>query len=209
MVTVYLVDDHPLVVETLRSAIARRSGLECVGWSHDGRRAVDEVSALRPQVIVLDMRIPDFGGSEVLRSLAERALPTKGLVLSAYVDSAAVHEALSLGARGYLSKLSAADTVCDAILAVARGETVLPPQVRSALSTELQRQPGGGGPTLTEREREILIRLADGLSVPRIADELRLSPGTVRTHLQKMYGKLGVSNQAGAVAAGMRLKILS
>lgn len=205
-VSVYLVDDHPLVLETLSSVIARRPGMECIGASTDGRHAIEQIAQLRPSVVVLDMRMPGLDGERVLRELSDRRLPVLVLALSGDVDGEAARRALTLGASGYLSKHAGADEVGDAILAVARGVTVLPDQLQPELD---QSRPGRPrGPALTRRELEILAQLAEGRSAPRIAESLQLSPATVRGHLQTLYGKLGVSTQAGAVAAAMRLGLL-
>jgi two-component system nitrate/nitrite response regulator NarL len=207
-VTVYVADDHPLFLDGLSKAIRARPELELVGASDAGRLALSEIAELAPAVAVLDLRMPTLDGLRVLNALRRDGLPTAALILSAHVESSLVYEAIAAGARGYLSKLTSEQEVCEAISAVARGETVLPPEVQPALLDEIRRRGTPDRPLLSERELEVLRLLADGLAVPRIAEELHLSPATVRTHLQNLYEKLGVSSQAAAVASAMRLGLL-
>jgi two-component system nitrate/nitrite response regulator NarL len=207
-VTVYVADDHPLFLDGLAKAIRARPELELVGSSDDGRVALSDIVDLAPAVAVLDLRMPTLDGLRVLNALRRDGLPTAALILSAHVESTVVYEALAAGARGYLSKLTSEQAVCEAIAAVARGETVLPPEVQPALLDEIRRRGTPDRPLLTDREHEVLRLLADGSAVPRIADQLHLSPATVRTHLQNLYEKLGVSSQAAAVASAMRLGLL-
>ncbi len=207
-VTVYVADDHPLFLDGLAKAIRARPELELVGASDDGRVALSDIAELAPAVAVLDLRMPTLDGLRVLNALRRDGLPTAALILSAHVESTLVYEALAAGARGYLSKLTSEQAVCEAIGAVARGETVLPPEVQPALLDEIRRRGTPDRPLLSEREHEVLCLLADGSAVPRIAEQLHLSPATVRTHLQNLYEKLGVSSQAAAVASAMRLGLL-
>jgi len=207
-VTVYVADDHPLFLDGLTKAIRARPELELVGASDDGRVALGDIVELAPAVAVLDLRMPTLDGLRVLNALRRDGLPTAALILSAHVESTLVYEALAAGARGYLSKLTSEQAVCEAIGAVARGETVLPPEVQPALLDEIRRRGTPDRPLLSDREHEVLRLLADGSAVPRIADQLHLSPATVRTHLQNLYEKLGVSSQAAAVASAMRLGLL-
>jgi two-component system nitrate/nitrite response regulator NarL len=130
------------------------------------------------------------------------------LFLSAYLQSSTVYGAIEAGAQGYLSKDSDPDAICGAILAVARGQTVLGPEVHDAIGEEIRLRAPAGPIPLSEREREILIMTADGLSASDIGKKLYLSPATVKTHLQRIYQKLGVSDRAAAVAEAMRAGLL-
>ncbi len=206
--TVYLAEDHPLYLAGLTEEIRRRPELELVGASAGGREALAGILELRPEVAVLDVRMPGLDGPAVLNAIRRESLPTAVLFLSAHVESTVVYDALAAGASGYLSKLTEGPRVCEAIAAVARGETVLPPEIQPALVEEIRRRRIGERPLLTTREHEVLRLLADGFTVPRMAETLHLGAATIRTHLQNLYEKLQVSTQAAAVAAAMRLGLL-
>ena len=145
----------------------------------------------------------------MLEAVKRDRLGTRVILLSAHVGSEVVYQAVAAGASGYLSKEAEAGQICDAVVAVARGETVLAPQIQAALAGEIQRHADlRERPALSEREREVLVRIADGLSAPEIGAQLHLSPATVKTHLQSLYDKLGVSERAAAVAEAMRRGLL-
>ena len=207
-VTVYVADDHPIFLAGIARAIKARPELELVGTAQEGRQALAEIIASRPEIAVLDMRIPGLSGMELVQAITRDGLLTQVLFLSAEVASAVVYDAVAAGARGYLSKLSSEREVCEAIAAVARGEIVLPPELQPGLVEEIRRRSGPGRPVLTGREREVLRLVADGLAVPAISERLHLSQATVRTHVQHLFEKLGVSSQAAAVAQAMRLRLL-
>jgi two-component system nitrate/nitrite response regulator NarL len=203
-----IADDHPLFRGALVEAIKHRPELELVGQAADGREALDLITATKPSVAVLDMRMPELDGRRVLNALVRDKSPTNVLFLTAYVDSPAAYEALGAGAAGYLAKEADADAICDAIAAVARGETVLAPNVQSEIAREIRMRSVSGRPALSPRERQVLVLTADGHSAPDIAERLHLSAATVRTHLQHLYEKLGVSDRAAAVAEAMRRGLL-
>lgn len=207
-VSVYIAEDHPLFLDGLTHAIKGRPDLEFVGSSRDGRQALSDLRALHPDVVVLDLRMPELDGHAVLNAMDRDGLNTKALVLSAHVESHLIYETLEAGASGFLSKLTDEQTVCDAIAAVARGDSVLPQELQPGLLAEIRQRRAEDRPRLTEREQAILVLLADGLTAPKIAEMLHLSPATVRTHLQNLYEKLDVSTQAAAVAVAMRQGLL-
>jgi len=185
-------------------AVRARAELEFVAEAATGRAALEEIRRSRPDVAVLDMRMPDLDGSGVLNAVTREELPTRVLFLTAHVDSAAAYEAIGAGAAGYLAKEADGDALCDAIAAVARGETVLASEIQGGIAREIQMRTAEERPVLSPRELEILGLTADGHSAPDIAEKLVLSPATVRTHLQHIYEKLGVSDRAAAVAEAMR-----
>jgi two-component system nitrate/nitrite response regulator NarL len=139
-----------------------------------------------------------------MRALAEDELETHIMFLSAFLESTTVYEAVEAGARGYISKESDADAVCDAVAAIAAGETIIGPETAGAIAEEIRLRAPAERTALSKREREILKLTANGDSAPEIAKQLYLSPATVKTHLQRIYQKLGVSDRAAAVAEAMR-----
>lgn len=205
---VVVADDHPLYRKAVIEAIKARADLRFVAEAADGRAVLDMIREERPEVALLDVRMPELDGMEVLNAVVRDGLPTRVIFLTAHVDSAGAYEAVGAGAAGYLAKEASAETICDAIAAVSRGETVLSSEVQAGIAREIRLRSGEERPLLTAREREVLGLTADGHSAPEIAELLTLSPTTVRTHLQHLYDKLGVSDRAAAVAEAMRRGLL-
>lgn len=201
---VLVADDHPVFRQGLVDALERRPDLELAGQAETGAEALEEIRRLEPDVAVLDMKMPGMDGLEVIQALAEDKLGTQVLFLSAYLDKSTVYRAIEFGARGYLSKDREAEEICDAISSVAQGQMVLGPETQQAIAEEIRLRTPSTPPSLSQRELEILSLTADGHSASRIADQLYLSPATVKTHLQRIYQKLGVSDRAAAVAEAMR-----
>jgi len=193
-VTVYVADDHPVFRDGVVMALARRPEFEVVGSADNGRAALDEIRELRPDVAVLDVRMPGLDGHLVLRAVQRDELPTRVVLLSASVEACDAEAAMSAGAMAYLSKEVTRDTISDAVAAASRGERLdgVP------LVVERERR------VLSPRELEVLRLTAGGQSAPAIGRQLHLSPETVKTHLKNVYDKLGVSDRAAAVAEGMR-----
>jgi two-component system nitrate/nitrite response regulator NarL len=204
-VRVLVADDHPIYREGIVRAIKERPDLELVGEAGDGREALERIRELTPDVAVLDIRMPELEGPQVLGALSREGLATKVLFLSAFMEPELAYRTVAEGARGYLSKEASRQEICEAILTVARGGTALAAAVQAGLASEIQqRERSDGRPDLTPRESEVLGMIAEGLSAPQIARQIQLSPTTVKTHLHTLYEKLGVSDRAAAVAEGMR-----
>jgi two-component system nitrate/nitrite response regulator NarL len=208
-VKVLLADDHPIYREGLARAIKETPELQLVAEAENGRDALDLIRDRKPDVAVLDIRMPDLDGPQVMRALRRDDVHVGVLFLSAGTDGGTSYRVVADGARGYLSKQAGRREICEAISRVARGETVLAPEVQADLASEIgRRQDATEGPALTEREREILRLVADGLSAPDIGQAIHLSPTTVKGHLHTLYEKLGVSDRAAAVAEAMRRGLL-
>ena len=159
---------------------------------------------------MLDLRLPGLDGVSAVAALEREGSSTKVVILSAFEDSATVYRAIALGARAYLQKVISGETLCRTILAVARGETVIPPALQGGLASEIRaRRERADDLLLTKRELEILRLAAEGLSAPEIADRLVVSVTTVKTHLQHVYAKLEVSDRTAAVAQAMRRGLLT
>jgi two-component system nitrate/nitrite response regulator NarL len=207
-VRVFVADDHPLVREGLLRAVGDQPALEVVGSAGNGREALDQIRRIQPDVALLDVKMPELDGIAVVRALTRDELPTRVVFLSAYVDSAVAYRALAEGAAGFLSKEASAQAVCEAIVAASRGETVLSPEVQSGIAGEIRMRAAPKRLTLSARENEVLVLIADGLSAPDIGRRLHLSPATVKGHLHSLYEKLGVKERAAAVAEAMRRGLL-
>lgn len=207
-VRVILADDHPLLREGVERAIAAYPSLELVGVASDGRQALEEIRRLRPDVAVVDLRMPGLGGMDVVHAVSRDGLSTRVMFLSGYVDSTIAYRALAEGAMGFITKEAGGKAVCEAIAAVARGEIVLSPEAQSSIAEEIRTRRDASEPALTPRERDVLRLVAEGLSAPDIGARLSLSAATVKGHLGSIYEKLGVSERAAAVAEGMRRGLL-
>jgi len=203
-VRVIVADDHPVYREGLVDVIKRRPDLDLVGEAQDGRTALETIQRERPDVAVLDMRMPGLDATDVLSAIRRDGLETRVLVLSAYQESALVYRIVAAGAGGYLSKDAGGQAICDAIVAINRGTSVASPEVSAALFSEIQLREARARPALTERQREVLQLTAEGRSAAEIADELQLSTETVRSHLHNLYERLGVTDRAAAVAEAIR-----
>jgi two-component system nitrate/nitrite response regulator NarL len=203
--TVLIADDHPLFREAITRVIAERPELALVGEASDGRAALELIRELAPDVAVIDVRMPELDGSDVLVALREEGLGTNVVFLSAFLDSKTVYDAVAAGAKAYLSKEADSEEIVEAIAAAARGDTLLGPEVQTGLAEQIRfREENDARPRLSDREHEVLKLVAQGLSAPEIGERIHLSTATVKTHLQHLYEKLGVSERAAAVAEGMR-----
>ena len=205
---VVVCDDHPLFREGMVRVLKASGGIEVVGEAADGRTALDTIRELKPDVAVVDYKMPGLDGVALAHAVARDKLPTKVLLVSAFDDSSIVYEALSAGALGFMSKEAPPEQVVDAVRAIARGEEVVPPELARGLAGEVRKRAKGAMMVLTPRELEMVRFIADGVSVPDISRQIHLSPATVRTHIQKLYEKLGVSDRGAAVAEAMRRRLL-
>ena len=207
-VRVVVGDDHPLFREGAVRALVASGQIQVVGEASDGEQALELINALRPDVALLDLRMPGLDGAQVAAALLRQGVPTRVLLLSAYTESEVVYQALQLGAAGYLPKESSRAQIVAAVLDCAAGKDVLATDLASGLAAEIRRRAAPSGPTLSARERQVLQLIAAGESVPTIAKELFLAPSTIKTHVQRLYEKLGVADRAAAVAEAMRRGLL-
>jgi two-component system nitrate/nitrite response regulator NarL len=203
-IRVLVADDHPLYREAVVRAVRARPEFELIGQAEDGREALGVIRESAPDVAVLDVEMPSLGGLDVVRAVNRDALATRMVLLSAHLESDTVFSAVQAGVSAYLSKAWPAERICDALVAVARGEVILPGEIQAGLAAAIRSNAAGPGVQLTPRERDVLGGLAEGKSAPQIALELHVSPATVKTHLKTLYEKLGVSDRAAAVAESMR-----
>jgi two-component system nitrate/nitrite response regulator NarL len=203
-VRVIVADDHPLYREGVVRALSNSGRVEVVAEVEDGAAALAAIREHRPEVALLDYRLPELDGVAVAKAVADEGGSTRVLVLSAHVESGLVRRALENGAAGYLPKEARREQIVDATLACARGEAVLPTEPAGGLAAGVRPWASETSPGLSGRETEILRSIAAGRSLPEIATELSLGVTTVKTHVQHLYRKLGVSDRAAAVAEAMR-----
>lgn len=200
MIRLLIVDDHPVVREGLRGMLESDPGLTVVGEAGSGDEAVIRAHELRPDVILMDLRMPAGDGvSATTRILADRP-GIRVIVLTTYETDQDIVRAVEAGATGYLLKDTSRTDLLAAIAAAARGETVLSPSVATKLVTRMR------APTtesLSKREREVLSLVARGLTNAEIGKALFISETTVKTHLLRVFGKLGVSDRTAAVTTAL------
>ena len=203
MVRVMLVDDHALVRMGFSMLLADAQ-VEVVAEASSGEQACQDYARVQPDVVVMDLSMPGMGGLEALRRLLAQDPKARVLVLSAHEDTAHPRRALRAGALGYLTKRSAPDALIAAVSALARGERYVDAITAQALA--LAQIDGQSSPadTLSEREFSVFLQLARGLSVARIAENLKLSPSTVGTHLYHVKQKLGAGNQSELTLVALR-----
>ena len=208
-VRVLLADDQRLVRESLSTMLGLLDGIELLGTAADGEQAVDLAMELRPEVVLMDLRMPGTDGIEATRLLHER-LPEIGVIaLTTYADDESVLGALRAGARGYLTKDASSEDIRAAILCVASGSAALDPAVQhhvvAALTlvpptpAQTDETPGTLPHELTPREAEVLVLIAEGLSNVEIAQRLFVSPTTVKSHINHLFAKAGIRDRAQAV----------
>jgi len=205
---VVLADDHALFRDGLRSLLEAR-GLEVVGEARDGREAVALATRLRPDVLLMDLSMPNMGGLDATRALIAQAPDVKIVILTASEDDADLFEAIKSGAQGYLFKNLKAEALLEMLEAVGRGEPGLTPALARKVLAEFAR-PSPGRQTkapdeLTEREREVLDLLVQGITSNReLAARLVVTENTVKYHLRNILDKLHVQNRAQVVAHAIR-----
>ncbi len=207
-VRVLLVDDEQLVRTGLRMILGSESGLEVVGEARDGREALAAVEDLDPDVVLLDLRMPVLDGIAATRELVARGVRGRILVLTTFDTDRNVVDALHAGAIGFLLKDAPADQLTAAIRAAATGDAVLAPSVARRVTEELARRRTPDGisrlEVLTARERDVLTRMAEGMSNAEIAERLFIGEGTVKTHVARILQKLGVRDRLQAVVVAYR-----
>ncbi|MEA2791591.1 MAG: two-component system, NarL family, nitrate/nitrite response regulator NarL [Acetobacteraceae bacterium] len=208
-VRVVVGDDHPLFREGVVRALALSGLVNVVGEADDGTQALELIKEHRPDVALLDFRMPGMDGAQVAAAVRSNELPTRVLLLSAHDESAIVYQALQQGAAGFLLKDSTRSEIVKAVLDCASGRDVVAPSLAGGLAAQIRQRAEPTAPVLSAREREVLNGIARGQSIPTIAAELFVAPSTVKTHVQRLYEKLGVSDRAAAVAEAMRQGVLN
>lgn len=211
--TVLIADDQRVVREGLTMVLGLMPGVEIVGTAQDGEQALALAAQLRPDVVLMDLRMPRCDGVEATRRLTESDLPTKVVVLTTYADDHSVIQALRAGACGFLTKDATSQQIAGALRAAVRGEAAIDPAVQHHVVKAIARTaplqwtppdqtalPDG----LTPREAAVLTLIAEGLSNAEIAERLTVTETTVKSHVNHLYSKTGVRDRAQAVAYAFR-----
>jgi DNA-binding NarL/FixJ family response regulator len=207
-IRVLVADDHPIVRSGIVALLGAADGIDVVGQAEDGSQAVAQAATLSPDVVLMDLRMPVLGGSEATAAILAADPRIRVLVLTTYESDDHILAAIEAGASGYLLKAAPQEEIIAGVRSVAAGQTVLAPSI----ATKLVERMRGGGPTappsLSGRELEVLRLVAEGRSNPEIARALFIGEATVKTHLQHVFEKLGVSDRTRAVTRAMELKLL-
>jgi DNA-binding NarL/FixJ family response regulator len=199
-------DDHPIVRSGVVAVLAGAPDIEVVGEAADGREAVALAAELAPDVVLMDLRMPELGGAGATEQLLTAAHPPKVLVLTTYDTDDDIIAAIEAGASGYLLKAAPADEILAAVHAVHAGKTALAPSIAAALVNRVRGT--ATTPKLSGRELEVLRLVASGLSNPQIAGRLFIGEATVKTHLQHVFEKLDVDDRTRAVTRALELGVL-
>jgi len=205
-IRILLAEDHVVVRESIRQFLNRESDLEVVGEAGDGEEAVRLAAKLKPDIVLMDVAMPNVNGIEATKRIKALCPGTAVLALSAYDYDQYIFALLEAGTAGYLLKDVSGQELVDAIRAVRRGDCILHPTVARKVLTRFRKVPSGEqvSGVLTERESEVLKRAAKGMCNKDIADDLLLSVRTVEAHLESIFNKLGVGSRTEAVVHSLK-----
>jgi DNA-binding NarL/FixJ family response regulator len=219
MIRVLLVDDQTLIRQGIAMLLELEPDLEVVGAVGDGRAAIEVVERLRPDVVLMDVRMPEMDGVTATRELHRRFPDVGVIILTTFDDDEYIFEGLKAGARGYLLKDISSEEMAEAVRTVARGEALIQPSIARKVVAEFSRLAAGSPPApersplkmpgaLTERELDVLKALARGMSNKEIAAALVITEGTVKTHISNILAKLDVRDRTQAVLKAQQLRLL-
>ena len=206
-IRVVIADDHNVVRKGIRDLLSDEDDIAVVGEARNGHEAVDLATALQPDVVVMDIAMPELTGVEATRQIRAQAPDVRVLVLTAYDDDPYIYSLLDAGATGYILKTAESREIVRAVRATAAGQSALDPAVAPRLIARLTK-PAAGGDTLTERELDVLRLAARGQTNKQIGAELAISDRTVQNHLANIYAKLGVASRTEAVTAALQRSLI-
>lgn len=204
-ITILMADDHPVVRAGIRGMLETQDDFEVVAEAENGREAVEKVARLNPDVVLMDLRMPEMEGVEAITHLKEKYPDIHILVLTTYDTDADIVRAVEAGATGYLLKDAPREELFRAVRATARGETVLAPAVAARLMGKVRDR---GESALSAREIDVLMLVARGASNQDVAEKLHISTATVKSHLIQINQKLGVSDRTAAVTTAIERGII-
>jgi NarL family two-component system response regulator LiaR len=207
-IRVMIVDDHDMVRRGLAAFLRAKPDLELVGEARDGKEAMQVCERVHPDVILMDLVMPEMGGAEATRALRGKCPQVQVIALTSFQDKELVRQALEAGAISYLLKNVTADDLAEAIRAAHSGQSTLAPEAVQVLMQAASQGPSLGH-DLTPREREVLALMVEGLSNPEIAERLVVTRSTAKAHVSNILSKLGVSNRAEAVALALKRKLVT
>ena len=213
MIRVCLVDDQTLVRQGIRSLLELSDNIRVVAEASDGKQGLEKIDEVKPDVVLLDMRMPVISGIETLQHLSERGSVPATIILTTFDDDQLVLQGIKLGARGYLLKDVSLEQLVDAVQTVAAGGSLVQPVVTQRLLSGLERMQNDftsldRPDPLTDRETEILRLMAGGYSNKEIANSLGVAEGTVKNHVSNILSKLGVRDRTRAVLKAIELKLV-
>jgi DNA-binding NarL/FixJ family response regulator len=209
-IKILIADDHPVVREGLNAMLSREADFKVVGEAKDGIEAVNKVKELTPDVVLMDLRMPEMDGVEAMRQIRLTSPEVKFIILTTYSDDDYIFSGIEAGARAYLLKDAPREELFKAIRAVYRGESLIQPVVASKLLdrfSELSRRTPSGE-ELSERELEVLCLMAKGSANKEISVELNIAQSTVKTHITNIFQKLSVSDRTEAVTQAIKKGII-
>lgn len=206
-IRVMLVDDHAVVRSGLGAFLMVNKDMDLVGEAESGEDALEKVSLYEPHVILMDLKMPGMGGVAAIRAVRQKYPNIKVIALTSYADEGLVQGALQAGAIGYLMKNVQAMELTNAIRSAAVGRLTLSPEATEVL-VQAATQPVIPGEDLTERERDVLKLMVAGKSNAQIAEELIISPSTVKYHIGNLYSKLGVDSRVAAVSLAIQRQLV-
>jgi len=208
-IRIVVADDHPIVRAGIVGLLETAPGIEVVGDAADGAEAVALAASERPDLVLMDLRMPGVDGASATASIVAAGGGTRVLVLTTYETDDHILAAIEAGASGYLLKAAPQAEILAGIRAVAAGETVLAPSIAAKLVSRVRADAASvAPPALSPREREVLVLVAEGRSNPEIAKALYIGEATVKTHLLHAFEKLGVNDRTRAVTRAMELGLL-
>ena len=206
-IRVMLVDDHTMVRRGLATFLKVFDDLQLAGEAESGAAAIQLCGEILPDVVLMDMVMPDMDGATATRTIRKQFPQVQVIVLTSFKEGELIKNALEAGAIGYLLKDVSADDLVRAIRAAHSGRATLSPEAAQAL-VEAANQPPAPGLDLTEREREVLVLMVEGLNNTQIAGRLTVSPSTVKSHVSNILSKLGVASRTEAVTLALRNRII-
>jgi len=209
-IKILIVDDHPIVRQGLAAVLEQEDDFIVVGQAADGVEAVERARALAPNIILMDLQMPRMDGVEAITQILGGGMETGIIILTTYDTDDYIFRGIEAGARGYLLKDSPPEDVIKAIRTVSQGESLIQPRVATRLLDRLGQlsRPPAPESTLSQREVEVLQLLATGAANKQIASELSIGRSTVKTHIVRIFNKLGVNGRTEAVTEGVKKKLI-